>query len=155
VSKPFLKGKVMSDEKKFGFTVAAAIGAVLLLVATILWAWPNYGVYSQRLSGEAKLAESESSRKVLIEEAKAKKESAKLLAEAEVERAKGVAEANKIIGDSLKGHEEYLRYLWITGLESGQNRETVYVPTEAGLPILEASRFMLQKESQKEAKKKD
>ncbi len=59
---------------------------------------------------------------------------------AEVERAKGVAEANKIIGSSLKGNESYLRYLWIQGLQDGSS-EVIYIATEAGLPILEASRF--------------
>jgi regulator of protease activity HflC (stomatin/prohibitin superfamily) len=64
-------------------------------------------------------------------------ESAKALAAAEVERARGVAEANKIIGESLKGNEAYLRWQWIQNLESGSN-SVIYVPTEAGLPILEA-----------------
>ena len=41
----------------------------------------------------------------------------------------------------MQGHEEYLRYLWITNLENGSGRETIYVPTEAGLPILEANRL--------------
>lgn len=31
-------------------------------------------------------------------------------------------------------------YLWIHGLETQQN-QIIYVPTEAGLPVLEASRF--------------
>ena len=68
-------------------------------------------------------------------------ESASLLAEAEVARAKGVAAANKIIGDSLKGNEAYLRYLWITDV-AGQNtgKTVVYVPTEANMPLLEAGK---------------
>ena len=62
-----------------------------------------------------------------------------MLASAEVERAKGVAEANKIIGESLNGNDAYLRYLWIERL--GQNgQDVIYIPTEAGLPILEAGR---------------
>ena len=72
--------------------------------------------------------------------AKAKKEAAVFEAEAEVERAKGVAQANKIIGESLNENENYLRYLWIQSLNDG-NAETIYVPTEANLPILEADRF--------------
>ncbi|TSE05227.1 hypothetical protein [Aquimarina algiphila] len=99
-------------------------------------------------NGKAILLEAESSKKAMIEEAKAKNEAATLEAEAkikiakaeaqaEVERAKGVAEANKIIGASLKGNDAYLRYLWITGLKDGKG-ERIYIPTEAGLPILEA-----------------
>ena len=87
--------------------------------------------------GQALLLKAENEKKVAIEEAKAKLESAKMLAAAEIERAKGVAEANKIIGDSLKNNESYLRYLFIDKL--GQN-DVIYIPTEAGLPILEAGK---------------
>lgn len=102
---------------------------------------PPYLVWEQELHGQAELARAESTRKIAILEANAKKESAKALAEAEIERAKGVAEANRIIGESLQGHDEYLQYLWITNLEEGANRETIYVPTETGLPLLEANRM--------------
>lgn len=93
-----------------------------------------------RGQGAAELAQSESSKKIQIEDAKGKLESAKLLAQAEVERAKGVAEANRIVGDSLKGNEAYLKYLYIDGLKDKDNVTTIYVPTEAGLPILEAGK---------------
>lgn len=98
---------------------------------------------SLKAKGEAELLESESSKKIAVESAKAQLESAKLLAQAEVERAKGVAEANKIIGDSLKGNEAYLRYLYISNLEKAEGNgsvNTIYIPTEAGLPILEAGK---------------
>lgn len=120
------------------------LGALALLtvafISSLLWGVPQYGVYNSRLEGMAKLAEAESSRQVLTAEAHAKMESAKLLAQAEVERARGVAEANQIIGKSLEGNESYLRYLWIQSLQEGKN-EVIYVPTEAGLPILEAGRW--------------
>ena len=110
-----------------------------LVLGASLYGCPRYRVYSRNLSGQAELAEKEWSKKVLIEEAKAKRDSAKMLAEAEVERARGVAEANRIIGESLKSNEAYLRYLWIQGLQDGTS-ETIYVPTEANLPILESTR---------------
>lgn len=118
-------------------------GIVLLVVLCIfgwMYGYPKYKVYQQGLLGEAEFARAEQNRKIKIQEANAVKESASLLAEAEVARAKGVAEANKIIGDSLKGNEAYLRYLWIQGLQNGATPQVVYVPTEAGLPILEAGR---------------
>lgn len=122
---------------------------VLLVIIVIgglcggLYGCPKYSVYNQRLQGEAELARAESNRRIAIAEAEAKKESAKQLAEAEVIRAEGVAKANTIIGDSLKNNEAYLRYLYITGLnESGdKGNKIIYVPTEAGLPILEAGRL--------------
>ncbi len=102
---------------------------------------PTYNVYSQRKAGEGVLAHAQYSREVAVAEAKAKMESASLLADAEVARAKGVAAANKIIGESLKQNEEYLRYLWITDVAGANTGKTVvYIPTEANLPILEATR---------------
>ena len=122
---------------------------VLLVIIVIgvlcggLYGCPKYSVYNQRLQGEAELARAESNRKIAIAEAEAKKESAKQLAEAEIIRAEGVAKANTIIGDSLKNNEAYLRYLYITGLNetSDKGNKIIYVPTEAGLPILEAGRL--------------
>ncbi len=103
-------------------------------------ACPRYKVWQQGMAGRAKLRESESSRKVKIEKAKAKLEAAKFESQAEIERAKGVAKANRIIGDSLKENEADLRYLWILGLQDGSS-EIIYIPTEANLPILEAARL--------------
>lgn len=98
--------------------------------------------------GQALLLKAESEKKVLIETAKAENESATLRAEAtikiakaeaqaEIERAKGVSEANKIIGESLKGNAEYLKYLQIDAIKNSKG-DKVYIPTEAGLPIIEA-----------------
>lgn len=122
------------------FKVAiAAIWTLIVIICLGMWGCPKYNVYSQRMEGEAKLAEAESSRQISIREAKSKKESAEFLKEAEIIRAEGVAKANAIIGESLKNNEAYLRYLWISNLEAG-NKEVIYVPTEAGLPILEAGK---------------
>ena len=122
----------------------ASIVGTLLIIGTVgglvlfgMFGWPHVRIYRQNLAGQATLREAEWTKKILIEEAKAEKEAAILQAEAEVERAKGVAQANEIIGAGLKGNEEYLRYLWIQGLQDNQS-EVVYIPTEAGLPILEA-----------------
>jgi regulator of protease activity HflC (stomatin/prohibitin superfamily) len=119
----------------------ATLGAIvaLTLLAGGLYGCPQYNVYSQRLQGEAELARAEYNRQVAVREAQAKKDAASLLAEAEVARAKDVAQANQIIGDGLKGNENYLRYLWFDKLE-GSKTATVYIPTETGLPILEAGR---------------
>lgn len=112
---------------------------VLVILVGLFWAYPQYRVWQKELSGKATLREAEWSRKVAVEEAKAKEESSTLEANAEVERAKGVAEANRIIGDGLRDNEAYLRYLFIDGFKNTAN-QVIYVPTEAGLPILEAQR---------------
>lgn len=100
-----------------------------------------YNVWSSEKAGQAELAQASWNRKITVQEAESKKESARYLAEAEVERAKGVAAANQIIGKSLQGNDNYLRYLWITNLEEGSGRETVYIPCDAGLPIMESTRL--------------
>lgn len=124
--------------------VAGVLGLVTgLLIAGIFGvcaAHANYNVYSSRLAGEAELAQADFNRQIAVREAEAKYEAAKSLAQAEVERAKGVAQANQIIGDSLKGNEAYLTYLWIDSLDRTQG-QVIYVPTESNLPILEANRL--------------
>ena len=77
----------------------ATLGLIVLgvLVAAGMWGCPQYKVYNQRMEGEAILAHAQSSREVAVAEAKAKMESASLLADAEIARARGVAKANEII----------------------------------------------------------
>lgn len=119
-------------------------GFLLLIFIVIGWVvismavMPQYRIYKQNKQGEANLRQQEWEKKILVEQAKAEEEAAKLKANAEIARAKGVAEANQIIADSLKNNEAYLRYLWIDKLSDNQN--VIYVPTEAGLPLLEAGR---------------
>jgi regulator of protease activity HflC (stomatin/prohibitin superfamily) len=124
-----------SNSQGSPFTFPVVFGVVVFMVFVL--ALPQYGVYTKTLSGKAQLQEAEFTRQVAVLEAKAKLDSAKELAMAEVERAKGVAQANQIIGDSLKGNREYLQYLYITGLEDGakNGNKTIYVPTEGGMPV--------------------
>jgi hypothetical protein len=129
----------MKNQKGEAVIVALVCGA-LVSVLFLFWALPMWNVWRKGLSGEAQLREAEWNRQIIIQEAKAKSESAALLAGVEIERARGVAEANRIIGDSLKGNDAYLRYLWVQGMQTNQ-MQVVYVPTEANLPILEAGRI--------------
>jgi regulator of protease activity HflC (stomatin/prohibitin superfamily) len=123
--------------------ISALLLVIMGITALFMWGCPTYRVWQQTKEGEAALRRAEQDRQIAVQEARAKEESAKLLAGAEVERAKGVAEANKIIGDGLKGNDEYLRYLWLHSLETtaAQGDKVIYVPTEANLPILEAQRL--------------
>lgn len=133
----------MEDELSHGTIAMIIMGSVMvltLLVILSMWGCPKYGVYSSRMDGQALLAHAQASKEVAVAEAKAKMESAELLAQADVARAKGAAQANLIIGESLKNNEAYLRYLWIQNLENSREHQVIYVPTEAGLPILEAGK---------------
>ena len=124
--------KITNIVKDVGITTVA-------LIALTMGGCPYYNVWQQNLAGKASLARASQDRQIAVQEALAKKESAAMLADAEVERAKGVAKANQIIGDSLRNNEEYLRYLWIDGLQQNKS-QVIYVPTEANLPILEAGK---------------
>lgn len=120
--------------------IVFSAGAVLLtLILLIMWLHPYYSVWQQRLAGEAELARAGQNRQIAVQEAQAKLDAAKLLAESEVERAKGIAVANKIIAEGLGGPDGYLRWLWIDALNNpSKGDHIIYIPTEAGLPILEA-----------------
>ncbi len=137
-----MKGHQFLDSHR-GSSDAAGILAILAIVVVaiivVAIAVPIYTVWKNEKRGEAQFREAEWSKKVAIEEARALKEAAPLLAEAEIERAHGVAEANEIIGTSLKDNDGYLQYLWIQGLHDGSS-ETIYIPVEANLPIMEATR---------------
>lgn len=113
--------------------------ALLGLIVLGMWGCPKYEVYEQNLKGQAELARAEQNRQIQIAQSKAKAEAAQYEAAAETTRARGVAVANQIIGQSLQGNEAYLHYLWIHTLNDS-TKQVIYVPTEAGLPILEAGR---------------
>lgn len=99
---------------------------------------PPVEIWLAETKGRAQLAEAEFSKKIAIETSKAKLESSELEGQAEIIRAEAAAKANKILGDSLKNNEAYLRYLWIHNINA--TKEVYYIPTEAGLPILEAGK---------------
>lgn len=130
----------MSDEAKVGGLVVGLVTTALILITVGMVGCPKYNVYTSRLEGEAKLAHAQAEREVQVKDAQGKLEAATYLANADIERAKGVAKANQIIGTSLQNNESYLKWLYIEGLKERTGAETIYVPTEAGLPILEASR---------------
>lgn len=138
-----------TESVKVGNIVFAILALIIGWTVVSMAVMPTYRIYNQNKQGEANLRQQEWEKKILIEQAKAQNESATLnaealikqetaKAEAEIIRSKGVAEANRIISDSLKGNEAYLRYLWIDKLAGNPN--VMYVPTEAGLPILEAGK---------------
>ena len=131
-----------NNTPKFSRIIFAVSVFALLLTILIAGGCPRYNVWEQGLVGQAALSRATQDRQVAVQEAVAKREAATELARAEVERAKGVAEANKIIADSLKGNEAYLRYLWVTEVAAvgKEGKTVVYVPTEANMPIMEANR---------------
>lgn len=124
---------------KFSSIIAWALVVVLgaVVLVGLFFGIPKYKVWSAEQAGRAEYVRAEQNRRIKVEEAKANLEAEKLNAQAEIERAKGAAEAIKIENGSIT--ENYIKYLWVRQL-SLSNSETIYIPTEAGLPILEAKR---------------
>lgn len=115
--------------------------ALLILfggVGSCMYIMPKYNVWRQEMSGKAELAKAEQNRRIMVEEARANLEAEKLNAQAEIERAKGAAEAIRIENGSIT--PTYIQYLWVRQQNANTNNKIIYIPTEAGLPILEAGR---------------
>jgi len=130
--------KLMLRIAKWGATI------IFLSIAALMGGCPYYNVWQQELTGRAEFARAEQNRRIKVEEARAALESAKLNAQAEVERAKGAALANKELIEGLGGAENYLRWRYIMMLESneakGIQREVIYTPSGGMFPITEAGR---------------
>lgn len=138
----------MNSERKENAIVAVVVLAIVAvaigLLVGIFFLFQASKVYSKQQTGRAQLAEAEFSKQVQIEEARANLESQKLNAQAEVERAKGAAQAIEIEDGKLS--ERYIQYLYVQNLEK-LDTQLIYVPTEGGLPLLEASRLNTQGEN--------
>jgi len=130
-------GSNESGSAVFFLMVMAVIVLVVALIGGTCWGVPKYRVYSQEKTGEAAYKRAEQDRKIQVLEAQAALEAAQLQRQTDEERARGIAEANRIIGNSITN--EYLLWRWVEGLHDGSS-EVIYVPTEANLPVLEAMR---------------
>lgn len=106
-------------------------GAILTLLLALIVGWlavaPEYRLYRANIE-----------KRIIVTEAKANADASVEEARGEVNRAKGTARANKIVADSIT--EPYLRYLYVNNLAKLGKGQVIYVPTEAGMPILEAGR---------------
>lgn len=93
-----------------------------------------YDVWSQEMQGKARLAEATQSRQIQVEQARAEKEAAVLR-----------AEAIAIVGKAAKDFPEYRTQEYYgamaEALKEGKIQQMIYIPTEAGLPITEATRL--------------
>lgn len=118
--------------------VGITIGIIVITIAALMVVIPPYRVWSSEMKGKAEYMRAEQNRRIRVEEAKANLDAEKLNAQAEVERAKGAAEAIKIENGSLT--PTYIQYLWVRQQNANSNNRIIYIPTEAGLPVLEAGR---------------
>ena len=116
--------------------------AVVLVIAVMMFGLPMYNVWQQEMAGKAEMAKAGQNRKILVEEAKARLEAEKLNAQAEIERAKGMAEAMKIENGTL--NSVYNQYLFIRTLEKladkGNLPQIIYMPSEGLVPVMDVSK---------------
>ncbi len=114
-----------------------ALGVIFLsgIIALGMWGCPTYNVWQQGLAGEARLARAEQERQILVEQARAERDSASMQ-----------AEAIQIVGQAAKDFPEYRNQQFIIGfaeaLQNGKINQIVYVPTESNIPITEAGRVV-------------
>lgn len=113
---------------------------ILAFVLILMFGMPVYRVWQQEMRGKAEFAQAEQNRKIKVEEARANLEAEKLNALAEVERARGAAEAIKIENGTLT--DRYIQYLWVRNQNNLSDKTVIYIPTEGNLPIMEAGRFL-------------
>jgi regulator of protease activity HflC (stomatin/prohibitin superfamily) len=108
----------------------------------MMFGLPRYNVWQQEMAGKAEMAKAEQNRRILVEEAKAKLEAEKLNAQAEIDRAKGMAEAMKVENGTLS--ETYNQYLFIRTLEKiadkGDLPQIIYVPSNGLLPVMDINK---------------
>lgn len=117
-------------------------GLVVIAVTTValMWGCPQYDVWQQGLKGQAELARAEQNRQVAVAVSRAHAEAAGFEAAADTLRAHGISRSNAIIASGLTGEAgaRYIEYLYVQGIK--EKEHVIYVPTEAGMPILEAGR---------------
>jgi len=122
-------------------TLVIVFAAIAILVVVLMVGLPVYNVWQQEMAGKAEMAKAEQNRKILIEEAKARLEAEKLNAQAEVERARGMAEAMKLENGTL--NTTYNQYLFIRTLEKladkGSLPQIIYMPSEGLVPVMDVS----------------
>jgi len=120
--------------KAFAATIAFIY--VIILISGLIS--PKINLYKKNTEKQAVIAEQQAKSKAAEYAAKSAVTQAQAKADAEVIRARGLAKAQKIISETLS--PAYLRYLYIEAISGGKG-QIIYVPTEGGLPILEAGRL--------------
>ena len=119
--------------------VVKVVGGIVAFFVVMAFVRPWYNVWSQEMEGKAEFAKAEQNRKIKIEEARANLEAEKLNAQAEIERAKGAAEAIKIENGSIT--PTYIQYLWVRQQSDLSDKTVIYIQTESNLPLLESTRM--------------
>lgn len=111
------------------------------VIGGMFYFFPTYGVWSAHKSGEAELAKAKNEQQIQTAKAQGRLDAAQLNKQAAIVEAEAVAKQIEVIGNNLQKHDLYLKWQWIKMMEDHSDQATIYIPTEAGLPILEAGRM--------------
>lgn len=128
--------------------------ALIIFVALSIWfifIYPVWRVWASEKSGEADLAQAHKEQQVQVAKAQGRLDAAELNKKAAVVEAEAVSAQIEKIGKQLTEHDLYLKWQWIKMMEERPDSSVIYVPTEANLPILEATRGMRTTEKQEGA----
>jgi len=102
-----------------------------LIVGFCMIVVPQWSVWSSKLEGEAMLNKANQTKQILVTQAQAELDSAKLR-----------AQAIEIVGKMAQQYPEYREQEFIgafaEALHNGNMSQIIYVPTEANIPIIEA-----------------
>ena len=132
----------MDDDSKSTLIFVIIVGTLVVgAIGAVMFALPQYGVWQQTLEGKAELQKADYTRQVAVVEAQAKLDSASKLSQVRIQEAKGIAEANRIIGESLRNNPDYLTFLQIEAIKEGAEKgnKTIFVaPNQAGVPVITA-----------------
>lgn len=121
--------------------IALVVIVVILIVLWALIGHPIWNVWASHKRGEADLQQARNEQQIQIAEAQSRLDAAELNKKASIIEAEAVAAQIEKIGQKLTAHDLFLRWQWINMMkESPAKRETIYVPTEAQIPITEATR---------------
>ena len=123
-------------EELTGKVIGIIVGVVvfvMVLIFALMVGYRYYSVWSMEMQGKAKLAEATQSRQIQIEQARSEREAAALR-----------AEAIAIVSKAAKEFPEYRLQEFLgafaEALKEGNINQIMYVPTEANIPITEATR---------------
>lgn len=107
----------------------SSLALFLGISVAVAFGYPQYKVWEQSKAGEAALAKATQDRQIKVQEA-----------EAEQEAASKQAEANRILGESIRQYPESMEQKWVEAIEKTSN-QVIYLPTEASVPITESARM--------------
>jgi hypothetical protein len=128
------KENQVNEEPSGAKITAVVVGGIIALIVLCFVLWLAIALIGPQL----RLYRANTEKQAAVAEARARADAAVYLKDAEVTRAEGVAEANEIIAESIT--DEYVRWLYVDQLDQVQG-QIIYIPTEGGIPILEANRL--------------